>query len=121
MDNKFYRKDISEFDPTNASAEDIRKWLFAIIDAALEKDPEERDCDLIEECSEFEAELPEMGVEMSEDEYAAGLERIKARASAGERKETKTLENKKKSKAKKNKDDDDDNKKGITVIKDYKN
>lgn len=98
MDNKFYSKDISKFDPTNASAQDIRKWLFAIIDAELEKAPEERDYDLIAECSEFEAELPMSDFELSENEYAAGLERIKAQAPAAEHKETKILKPKKKTK-----------------------
>ena len=96
MDNKYYRKDISRFDPTNASAEEIRRWLFAIIDAELEKAPEDRDYDLIAECSEFEAELPESDVELSESEYAVGLERIKAKTPATEHKETKILEPKKK-------------------------
>ena len=98
MDNKFNRKDISTFDPTNASVENVRKWLFAIIDVELEKAPEERDYDLIAECSEFEAELPGSDVELSESEYAAGLERIKARTPATEHKETKILEPKKKTK-----------------------
>lgn len=100
MDNKFYRKDISSFDPTNASAKEIRKWLFAIIDAELEKDPEDRDYDLIEQCSDFEAELPlsDSDIELSESELAAGLERIKARTPAAECKETKILEPKKKPK-----------------------
>lgn len=100
MDNKFYRKDISKFDPTNASAKEIRKWLFAIIDAELEKDPEDRDYDLIEQCSDFEAELPlsDSDIELSESELAAGLERIKARIPAAECKETKILEPKKKPK-----------------------
>ena len=100
MDNKFYRIDISKFDPTNASAEDIRKWLFAIIDAELEKDPDERDYDLIKECSDFEAELPlsDTDIELSESDYVAGLERIKAQTSVTEHKETKILRPKKKTK-----------------------
>lgn len=98
MNNKFNRKDISSFDPTNASAEDIRKWLFAIIDAELDKAPEDRDYDLIAECSEFEAELPGADIELSESEYVAGLERIKAKTPATEHKETKILEPKKKTK-----------------------
>ena len=96
MDNKFYRTDISKFDPTKASAEDIRKWLFAIIDAELDKDPSERDYDLIEECAAFEVELPEFGIEASESELAARLERIKALAPASEPGETKIIKTKKK-------------------------
>ena len=98
MNNKFDRKDFSKFDPTNASAEDVRKWLFAIIDAELEKAPEERDYDLIAECSEFEAELFESEIELPESVHAADLERIKARMPATEHKEVKILEPKKKTK-----------------------
>ena len=98
MNNKFNRKDISSFDPTNASTEEIRKWLFAIIDAELDKAPKDRDYDLIAECSEFESELPGSGIELSESEYVAGLERIMAQTPATEHKVTKILEPKKKTK-----------------------
>ena len=98
MNHKFNRKDILSFDPTNASAEEIRKWLFAIIDAELDKAPKDRDYDLIAECSEFEAELPGSGIELSESEYVAGLERIMAQTPATEHKVTKILEPKKKTK-----------------------
>ena len=98
MNNKFDRKDISSFDPTNASTEEIRKWLFAIIDAELDKAPKDRDYDLIAECSEFESELPGSGIELSESEYVAGLERIMAQTPATEHKVTKILEPKKKTK-----------------------
>lgn len=98
MDNKFYKTDISKFDPTKASAEDIRKWLFAIIDAELDKDPSERDYDLIEECAAFEMELPELGIEASESELAAGLERIKALVPTFEPQEIKIIKTKKKTK-----------------------
>ena len=96
MDNKFYEKDISKFDPSKASAEEVRKWVYAVIDAELEKDPEEIDYDLLEQCAKLEAELPDMDFEISESEYAAGLERIKALAPAPEYKETKILKPKKK-------------------------
>ena len=98
MDNKFSKMDISKFDPTNASVDSVRKWLFAIIDAELDKDPEERDYDLIEECSECERELPTEGAGMSEKELAVGLERIKAQVSGTEDKEIKIIKTKKKSK-----------------------
>ena len=98
MDNKFSKMDISKFDPTNASVDSVRKWLFAIIDAELDKDPEERDYDLIEECSECERELPTEGAGMSEKELAVGLERIKAHVSETEDKEIKIIKTKKKSK-----------------------
>lgn len=98
MDNKFSNMDISKFDPTNASVDSVRKWLFAIIDAELDKDPEERDYDLIEECSECERELPTEGAGMSEKELAVGLERIKAQVSETEGKDIKIIKTKKKSK-----------------------
>ena len=98
MDNKFSKMDISKFDPTNASVDSVRKWLFAIIDAELDKDPEERDYDLIEECSECERELPTEGAGMSEKELAVGLERIKAQVSETEDKESKIIKTKKKAK-----------------------
>ena len=98
MDNKFYEKDISKFDPSKASAEEVRKWVYAIIDAELEKDPEEIDYDLLEQCAKLEAELPDMDFEISESEYAAGLERIKALVPMAEHKETKVLKPKKKTK-----------------------
>lgn len=98
MDNKFSKMDISKFDPTNASVDSVRKWLFAIIDAELDKDLEERDYDLIEECSECERELPTEGAGMSEKELAVGLERIKAQVSETEDKEIKIIKTKKKSK-----------------------
>ncbi len=112
MDKKFYITDISQFDPTNAPVESIRKWLFAIIDAELEKDPSERNYDLIMDCSELEAELPASGFELSKEECAAGLERIKALAAATadenkkaenkeDYKEIITLKNKPKNKPKK--------------------
>ena len=98
MDNKFYEKDISKFDPSKASAEEVRKWVYAIIDAELEKDPEEIDYDLLEQCAKLEAELPDMDFEISESEYAAGLERINALVPMAEHKETKVLKPKKKTK-----------------------
>ena len=35
--DKSKQKDLLRFDPTNASDDQIRAWLFAIIDAELEK------------------------------------------------------------------------------------
>ena len=98
MDYKFSNMDISKFDPTNASVDSVRKWLFAIIDAELDKAPDKRDYDLIKECSECEMELPVEDVGMSESDLIVGLERIKAHVTTGETKENKILISKKKSK-----------------------
>ena len=87
MDNKISNMDISKFDPTNASVDSVRKWLFAIIDAELDKAPDKRDYDLIKECSECEMELPVEDVGMSESDLIVGLERIKAHVTTGETKE----------------------------------
>ena len=94
MENKFNRKDILSFDPANASTEEVRMWLFALIDAELEKAPEERDYDLIAECSDFEAELSPLSAEISESDCAEGLSRIVALVA--ENKKAKILKPKKK-------------------------
>lgn len=97
MDNKISNMDISRFDPTEASVRSVRQWLFAIIDSELDKDPEERDYDLIEDCSELERELPTEESGMSESEITVGLERIKAHVATEEIKENKIIISKKKS------------------------
>ena len=74
--------DITKFDPTNASDDQIRMWLFAIIQAELEKDDPEIDQELIDECSDCEAFLSHNNPEISQEEYALGLVRIKAKARA---------------------------------------
>ena len=74
--------DISRFDPTNASDDQIRLWLFAIIQAELEKDDAEIDQELIDECSDCEAFLAHSNPEITQEEYALGLARIKERAQA---------------------------------------
>ena len=74
--------DITRFDPTNASDDQIRLWLFAIIQAELEKDDAEIDEELIDECSDCEAFLSHSNPEITQEEYAIGLARIKERAQA---------------------------------------
>ena len=74
--------DISRFDPTNASDDQIRLWLFAIIQAELEKDDVEIDEELIDECSDCEAFLSHSNPEITQEEYAIGLAKIKERAQA---------------------------------------
>ena len=51
--------DEKKIDSTDLSVEDVRRWLSAIITAELEKGPADRDLDLIQECSDYEAELAE--------------------------------------------------------------
>lgn len=74
--------DITRFDPTNASDDQIRLWLFAIIQAELEKDDAEIDEELIDECSDCEAFLSHSNPEITQEEYAIGLAKIKERAQA---------------------------------------
>ena len=76
--------DISRFDPTNASDDQIRLWLFAIIQAELEKDDAEIDQELIDECSDCEAFLSHSNPEITKEEYALGLANIKEKALAGQ-------------------------------------
>ena len=78
--------DISRFDPANASDDQIRLWLFAIIEAELEKDEAEIDQELIAECSDCEALLSHSNPEISQEEYALGLARIKEKAQAAQAK-----------------------------------
>ena len=78
--------DISKFDPANASDDQIRLWLFAIIEAELEKDDAEIDQELIAECSDCEALLSHSNPEISQEEYALGLARIKEKAQAAQAK-----------------------------------
>ncbi len=74
--------DITKFDPTNASDDQIRMWLFAIIQAEIEKDDSEIDQELIDECSDCEAFLSHNNPEISQEDYALGLAKIKERAQA---------------------------------------
>lgn len=78
--------DILKFDPANASDDQIRLWLFAIIEAELEKDDAEIDQELIAECSDCEALLSHSNPEISQEEYALGLARIKEKAQAAQAK-----------------------------------
>ena len=80
--DKSREKDLSRFDPTNASDDQIRMWLFAIIDAELEKSDDEIDEELIRECSDCEAYLSHSNADITDAEYAAGLAKIKEKAEA---------------------------------------
>ena len=79
MEKQLNDKDNITLYPKNESAEDLRKWLFGIIDSELDKDPQKIDLDLISECIEFEAELPSSVIEISEEDYEAGLRQITSR------------------------------------------
>ena len=74
--------DITRFDPTNASDDQIRLWLFAIIQAELEKEDDEIDQELIDECSDCEAFLSHSNPVISQEEYALGLAKINVKAQA---------------------------------------
>ena len=74
------KKNILEFDPVNATDEQIRAWLFAIIAQELDKPEEHQDIDLISECSECETYLSGSENTLTEAQYLAGLAEIKQRA-----------------------------------------
>lgn len=76
------QEDLLRFDPTNASDDQIRAWLFAIIDIELEKNDDEIDEELIRECSDCEAYLSHSNADITDAEYAAGLAKIKEKAEA---------------------------------------
>ena len=76
--NKSDNQKLLRFDPTGASDEQVRAWLFALIDAELQKD--KADEELIVACSECEAYLAHDGAELTDEQYAAGLALIKQRA-----------------------------------------
>lgn len=80
MDKKSNDK-LNEFDPTNASVEQIRKWLYAIIEAELEKNEAEIDYELIQECSDLDAYLLGEKAILSSKEYEEGIATIKYKSS----------------------------------------
>lgn len=80
-------KKLLEFDPANATDEQIRAWLFAIIDQELDKPEGQEDTELIRECSECEMYLSGSENTLTEAQYLAGLAKIKQRtASMNEKK-----------------------------------
>ena len=70
-------KKLLEFDPANATDEQIRAWLFAIIDQELDKPEGQEDTELIRECSECEMYLSGSENTLTEAQYLAGLAKIK--------------------------------------------
>lgn len=69
-----------EFDPANATDDQIRAWLFAIIAQELEKPEGQEDAELISECSECEMYLSGSESSLTKEQYLAGLASIKQRA-----------------------------------------
>ena len=78
--NQSDNQKLLRFDPTGASDEQVRAWLFALIDAEVQKD--KADEELILACSECEAYLAHDGGEITEEEYARGLALIKQKAAS---------------------------------------
>lgn len=70
-------KKLLEFNPANATDEQIRAWLFAIIDQELDKPEGQEDTELIRECSECEMYLSGSENTLTEAQYLAGLAKIK--------------------------------------------
>ena len=75
-------KKLLEFDPVNATDEQIRAWLFAIIDQELDKPEGQEDTELIRECSECEMYLSGSENTLTEAQYLAELAKIKQRAAS---------------------------------------
>ena len=75
-------KKLLEFDLANATDEQIRAWLFAIIDQELDKPEGQEDTELIRECSECEMYLSGSENTLTEAQYLAGLAKIKQRAAS---------------------------------------
>lgn len=73
-------KEIYTFDPNNATDDQIRAWLFAIIEHELDKPEDQQDLELIYECSECEACLRGSESTLTKEQYLAGLAEIKQRA-----------------------------------------
>lgn len=82
-------KEILEFIPENATDDQIRVWLFAIINQELEKPEGQEDVELIGECLECEMYLVGSESTLTEMQYLAGLAEIKKRAAIIGAKKTK--------------------------------
>ena len=61
------------------STEEIRGWLYAIIEAELNKDEEQIDYELIQECSDLDAYLAGNESPLGEEEYQQGLQLIQSK------------------------------------------
>lgn len=66
------------------SGEQIRGYLYAVIERELKKDESEIDYELIEECSDCDAYLTGSDVPLSEEEYQAAILKIKSLAKTGQ-------------------------------------
>ena len=67
-----------KIDPAHATDEQIRAWLYAIIDAELEKPKGQEDKALIGECSECLLCLDCEDERISDEQLREGLNRIKS-------------------------------------------
>ena len=77
MGKKTKEKSPANFDLNQTSDESIRKWLYTIIDAELDKEPELRDDDLIYECSMLCAELGGNEEEISDESFHEMISKAK--------------------------------------------
>ena len=66
-------------DQPKDSAEKIRGWLYAIIENELNKDEEQIDYELIQECSDLDAYLTGNESPLSEEEYQQALQQIRSK------------------------------------------
>ena len=80
MDRKTEKENILQFNPANATREQICLWLYTIINCELEKPQEIRDEELIQECSDFDALLFEAEDNLSDAEIEMRISKIKEKA-----------------------------------------
>ena len=69
-------------DRREGSVDEIRAWLYATIEAELQKDEAEIDEELIRECSELDAYLTGSECPVTEKEYQKALQQIQSKAAA---------------------------------------
>ena len=67
-------------DPAKDPPESIRAWLYATIEAELQKGEAEIDCELIRECSELDAYLTGSDSPITDKEYLCALQKIQSKA-----------------------------------------
>ena len=86
MERNICNNNLLRFDPSKATTDQIRQWLFSIIDAEIDKDESEIDYDLIEQCTICEASLAGDPMALTDKEYQRDLARILKKRSVSNKK-----------------------------------
>ena len=86
MERNICNNNLLRFDPSKATTDQIRQWLFSIIDAEIDKDESEIDYDLIEQCTICEASLAGDPMALTDEEYQRDLARILKKRSVSNKK-----------------------------------